>query len=57
MQIYSDQKVGSGKTVLRIHDILVWIGIRGSITLTNGKRFFCILLFEGTLHLHHFSKI
>ncbi len=61
-------------TVLRIHDILVWIWIRirGSMPLTDGsgcgslsfhhwpsrcqqkklfilKKFFCILLFEGTL--------
>ncbi len=60
------------QTVLRIHDILVWIRIRGSMPLTNGsgcgsgsfyfhhwpsrcqqktyfkKKFFCMLLFEGT---------
>jgi hypothetical protein len=29
----------SRKTVLRIHDILVWIRIRGSMPLTNGSGF------------------
>ncbi len=60
--------VESRETVLRIHDILVWIRIRGSMPMTCGsgscyfhhwpskrqqktnfnKKFFCILLFEGT---------
>jgi hypothetical protein len=57
--------------VLRIHEILVRIRIRGSIPLTNGSGFgscyfvshlqdvnskvFCLLLLE--VHLHHVSKI
>jgi hypothetical protein len=60
--------------VLRIHDILVWILICGSMPLTNGsgscsfrhwpsrcqqktnkKKFFCLLLFEGTFP--SFSKV
>ncbi len=65
------QWLSNCQTVLRIHDILVWIRIRGSMPLTNGsrsgsfyfrqklsrcqqktnflKKFFCILLFEGTV--------
>jgi hypothetical protein len=54
--------------VFRIRDILVWIRIRirRSIPLTNGsrrqqktnlkKKFFCLLLFEGTFTVYHFSK-
>ncbi len=65
------------KAVLQIHDILVWIRIRGSMPLTNGpdpaifvidlqeankklistKVFLLITFFEGTVHLHNFSKI
>ncbi len=33
MSLYCDR----GKPVLRIHDILVWIRIRGSMPLTNGS--------------------
>jgi hypothetical protein len=38
------------KSVLRIHDILVWIRIRihGSMPLIFKKKLFCLLLFEGT---------
>jgi hypothetical protein len=39
--------------VLRIHDILVRIRIRGSMSLTNGSGFkvFCLLLFEATIYI------
>jgi len=59
--------------VLRIHDILGWIWIRGSMPLTNGSGYFrhwpsiCqqknnfLTVFSAyyflKLHLHHFSKI
>jgi hypothetical protein len=33
-----------GKAVLRIHDTLVWIWIRGSMPLTNGS---------GSFYFHH----
>jgi len=41
--------------VFRIHDILVWIWIRGSMPLTNGSGscYFCHLKVD----LQHFSKI
>ncbi len=46
-------------TVLRIHDILVWIRIRGSMHLTNGSgsgQSFSAYYFLKIL-LHHFSKV
>ncbi len=59
--------------MLRIHDILVWIRIRGSMPLTNGSCYFrlwplrCqqknnfLAIFSAyyflKVHLHHFSKI
>ncbi len=36
-KVYKKNTVGSA--VFRIHDILVWIRIRGSMSLTNGSRF------------------
>jgi hypothetical protein len=37
------------KPVLRIHDILVWIRIRGSMPLTNGSR-------SGSCYFHHWPS-
>jgi hypothetical protein len=34
---YTGEYIGILTAVLRIHDILVWIRIRGSIPLTNGS--------------------
>jgi hypothetical protein len=53
-------KINEEKTaVLRISDILVGIRIQGSVPLTNGSGscYFLLITIEGTIHLHHSSKI
>ncbi len=35
-QVFCSHFTGTGEAVLRIHDILVWIRIRGSMPLTDG---------------------